>query len=57
MFNLPGCMVLPQESPKFSRLEKFRFDKSDTDISDMIIEYCDRGKRCQNWYFKQLISE
>ena len=42
---------------KISRLEKFKlgFDKSDTDILDLIIECFSRDKSCHKGYFKQLI--
>ena len=57
IINLPGCIVLPPGVAKISRFEKIQwFDKSDTDISDLIIECFDRDKSCQKLYFKQLIS-
>ena len=47
----------PQELPKFPDWKKIqRFDKSDTDISDLIIECFDQDKSCQKGYFKQYIS-
>ena len=36
MINFPGCIVSPQESPKFSRLEKFKDLTNLTDTSNFI---------------------
>ena len=48
MTNLSGCIVLPPGVVKISRFEKVQiFDKSDTDISNLIIECFDRIKSCQ----------
>ena len=56
MINLPGCIVLPPGVAKIFKIRRNQgFDKSDTDISDLIIECFDWNKSCQKWYFKQLI--
>ena len=39
MINFLGCIVLPPGVTKIFQIKKIqRFDKSDTDISDLIIE-------------------
>ena len=48
MINLPGCIVLPPGVDKNFQITKFKdLTKSNTDISDLIIECFDRGKSCQ----------
>ena len=48
--NLSGCIVLPPGVAKISRFEKMQwYDKSDTDISDLIIECFDRDKVVRNY--------
>ena len=55
MINFPGCIVLPTGVTKIVHIRKIqRFDKSDTDISDLIIECFSRAESCQKLYFKQL---
>ena len=57
MINLPGSIVLFSRVAKIFRFEKIiRFDKSDTDISNLIIDCFNGDKSCQKLYFKQLIS-
>ena len=57
MINLPGCIVLPPGDVKILQNRKIqRYDKSDANISDLIIEWFDRDESCQKLYFKQLIS-
>ena len=47
MINLPGWMVLPPEVAKIFQIRKIkRFAKSDTDISDLIIECFNRDENC-----------
>ena len=56
MINFPGSIVLLPEVTKTFQIRKIqRFDISDTDISDLIIECFSRDKCCQKWHFKQLI--
>ena len=56
MINLPGCSVLPPGVTKIFQFQRIqRFDKSDTDISDLIIDCFSQEKSCQKLYFKQLI--
>ena len=39
MINLSGCIILPAQVTKIVQTRKIqRFDKSDTDISDLIIK-------------------
>ena len=48
MINLPRCTLLPPGVPKIFQIGKIqRFDKSDTDILDLIIECFDGDKSCQ----------
>ena len=48
MINLPEYFVLPPEVANITRFEKIqKFDKSDSDISDLIIECFVRNKSCQ----------
>ena len=43
MINLPGCIVLPPGVAKIFQIRKIqRIDKSDADISDLIIECFDQ---------------
>ena len=57
MINHLGCIVLrPGVAKKFQFKKIQRFEKFDTDISDLIIECFDRDESCQKLYFKQLIS-
>ena len=43
-----GCIVLPTGVAKIFQIRKVqRFDKSDTDISDLVIECFDRDKSCK----------
>jgi len=45
MINLPGCIVLPSGVAKIFQIRKVqRFDKSDTDISNMVMECFGRDK-------------
>ena len=40
MINLPGCIILPPGVAKIFQIKKIqRFDKSDTDLSDLIIVF------------------
>ena len=56
MINLPGCIVLPPGVAKIFQVRKIlRYDQSDADILDLIIECFDRDESCQKLYFKQLI--
>ena len=56
MINLPGCIVLPPGVTKNFQSRKIqRFDKCDTNISNLIIECFGRDKSSQKLYFKQLI--
>ena len=59
MINLPGCRHQPSsEVVKIFQIRKIqRLDKSDTDISDLIMECFSRDKSCQKLYFKELIYE
>ena len=58
MINLPGCIVLPLGVAKNVQIRKIqRFDKSDTDISELIVVCFHASKSCQKLYFKQLISQ
>ena len=53
---LPGCMVLSPVVSNICQIRKIqRFDKSDADISNLIIECSDES--CQKFYFTQLISQ
>ena len=48
MINLPGCIVLPPGVAKLFQIRKIqRLDKSDADISNLIIECFDRDEICQ----------
>ena len=54
--NFPGCIVLHPGVTKIFQIKKIqRFDKSDTDISDLIVECFNQDKSCQKLYFKELI--
>ena len=55
MINFPGCIILlPPGVTKIFQIRKIqRFDKSDTDISDLIIECFSRNKSSQKCHFKQ----
>ena len=46
----------PRSRHNFQIRKIQRFDKSDTDILDLIIECFDSDKSCQKLYFKQLLS-
>ena len=49
MNNVSGCIVLPPGVAKKIQIRKIqRFDKSDTDISDLIIECFGRVKVVRN---------
>ena len=53
-----GNVVLPPGVTKISKFQRIlRFDNSDKDISDLIIECFDPDKSCQKLYFKQLLSQ
>ena len=57
MTNLPGYIILSLGVAKIFQIRKIqRFDRSDTDISDLIIECFDQDKSCQKLYLKQLIA-
>ena len=60
MINLPGCIVLPPGVAKIFQIRKIqRFDKSDTDVTDMIIGCFGREdirNQLSEMIFKQLIS-
>jgi len=57
MINLPGCMVLSPGVVKIFQIKKIqRFDKSNTDILDLIGDCFDSDKSCQKLYFKHLLS-
>ena len=43
----------PRSRQNFQIRKMQRYDKSDTDISDLMIECFDRDKSCQKGYFKQ----
>ena len=48
MINLPGCIVLPPGVDKIFQIRKIqRYDKSDKNISYLIIECFDSDKSCQ----------
>ena len=48
MINLPGWIVLPPGVANIFQIKKIQiFDKSDTDISDLIIECFGRDKSYQ----------
>ena len=48
MINFPGCMVLFPGVVKIFQIKKIlRFDKSDTNISDLIMEFFSRDKSSQ----------
>ena len=51
MINFPGCIVDQKRcivDPGVDNIFQIqRFDKSDTDISDLIIECFDRDESCQ----------
>ena len=47
MINFPGCIVLPGVTKIFQIRKIQKFDKSDTDISDLIIEFFSRDENCQ----------
>ena len=54
MINLPGCIVLPPKGRQNIQIRKIRrYDISDTDISDLMIECFDQDKSCQKFHFKQ----
>ena len=58
MINLSGCIVLPPGVAKILQILKIQlFDKYNTDILDLIIEYFNRVENCQKLYSKQLISQ
>ena len=53
MINFTGFIVLPPGVTKIFQIRKIqRYDKSDKDISDLIIECFDRYESCQKLYFK-----
>ena len=55
MINLPECIVLPPGVAKIFQIRKIqRFDKSDTDISDLIIECFGRDESYQKLYLNNL---
>ena len=47
---------LPRSRQNFPDLKNSKIDKSDTDISDLIIQCFDQDKSNQKLYFKQFIS-
>ena len=58
MINFPGCIVIPPRSHRnFPDSKNSKIEKSDTDISDFIIECFYQDESYQKLYFKQLISQ
>ena len=47
----------PRGRQNFPDKKNVKIDKSNTDISDLIIECFDHDETCQKLYFKQLISQ
>ena len=58
LHNQPSRMhrSLPSSRQNFQDSKIQRYDKSDTNISDLNIECVNLNKSCQKGYFKQLIS-
>ena len=57
MINFLGCMVLPPEVTKNFQVRKIqRYDKSDTDISDLIIECFSQDKSHQCHKFDDFLD-
>ena len=55
MINLPGYIILPPGVTNIFQIRNIqRFDKFDTDISDLIKACSNRNKSCQKLYFKNL---
>ena len=55
MINFLGCIVLPPGVTKIFQIQKIqRFDKSVTDVSDLIIVCFIWGKSCQKLYLDNL---
>ena len=57
MMNLPEFMVLPRGVAKIFQIRKIqRYNKSDADSFDLMIERFGKDKSSQKKYFKQFIS-
>ena len=57
MINLSECMVLSLGVVKIFQIKKIQgFDKSNTDILDLIGDCFGTDESCPKLYFKQLLS-